>query len=60
MDTRIRSPTERRHKKPLKRLNRPFRYHRTLHRSTSWGARKGALSAALDGLQSPFWPLWRM
>jgi len=30
VNTRIRRPTERRHRKPLKRLNRPIRCHRTL------------------------------
>ena len=59
MDTRIRRPTERRHRKPLKRLNRPFKYHRTLQIEVR-GRQKGALSAALDGLQGPFWTLLRM
>ena len=56
MDARIRRPTEQRHRK---RLNRPLRYHGTLQIEVL-GRNKGALGAALDGLQSPFWPLLRM
>ena len=56
MDTRIRRPTERRHRK---HPNRPFRYNRILQIAVL-GRHKGALGAALDGLQSPFWPLLRI